>query len=229
MDTQIEQLEQPDFPKLILATVIGVLLLGGAVYAAYRYSQKQAGNIVLPGGVTYLGPSPSATGPANVQPPTAPLRFTVASNVSWIKQTGKIYPYTFSYPTTLPLVAFSNDGSDSIAIAWGNIPAQYNILLNMEFIKSRDPKYLDQPKIEYVKNWYKFFSGLKGVKKVEPFTNTNGMKGYKATYINLSNQTPNTDVFLEAPNDPNLMIHLANGVIDPPIFDRMIDSLSWNK
>lgn len=231
MDTEKEQFDQPDFSKLVIATVVGVLLLGGAVYAAYRYSQKQAGNIVLPGGVTYLGPSPNPTSasPAEKQPPTAPLRFTAASDVSWLKQSGKIYPYTFSYPSTLPLVVFPGDESDKIAIAWGNIPPQVNILINIEFIKSRDAKYLNMSKIEYVKNWYKFFSGLKGVKKVEPFTNTNGLKGYKASYIDLSDQTPNTNVFFEVPNDPNLMILLANGILDPQIFDRIVDSLSWNK
>lgn len=229
MEPEKEQFDQPDFSKLVIATVVGVLLLGGAVYAAYRYSQKQAGNIVLPGGVTYLGPSPATAGPTDRQPPTAPLRFTAASDVAWLKQSGKIYPYTFSYPSTLPIVVFPGDGSDKIAIAWGNIPPQYNILLNIEFISSREPIYLNLPKIEYVRNWYKFFSGLKGVKKVEPFTNTNGLKGYKASYIDLSDQTPNTNVFFEVPNDPNLMILLANGILDPPIFDRIVDSLSWNK
>lgn len=227
METEKEQFDQPDFSKLVIATVVGVLLLGGAVYAAYRYSQKQAGNIVLPGGVTYLGPSPNP--PTGGQPPTAPLRFTAASDVSWLKQSGKIYPYTFSYPSTLQIVVFPDDLSDKIAIAWGNIPPEYNILLNIEFIKSRDPKYFDLPKIEYVRNWYKFFSGLKGAKKVEPFTNTNGLKGYKASYINLSDQTPNTNVFFEVPGDPNLMILLANGILDPQIFDRIVDSLSFNQ
>lgn len=215
----------PDFAKLAIATVIGVFLLGGAVYAAYRYSQKQASNIVLPGGVTYLGPSPN---PASAeQPPTAPLRFTASSDVTWDVYTGKIYSYSFSYPSTLPLAVFPGDVSESVAITWGNIPPQQNILFNIEFIDKRDTSFLSRPKIEYVKNWYKFFSGLKGIAKVERFTNTNGLKGYKASYINYADATPNVDVFFEVPTQPNIMIHLANGILDPVIFDRILDTLKW--
>ncbi len=214
-----------DFTKLAIATIVGVLILGGSVYAAYRYSQRQRGDIVLPGGVTYLGPTavPNVT-----SPPTAPLRFTAPSNVNWKIQSGNLYPYSFSYPETLPLVIFPGDTTDSIALAWGNIPPQQNILLNMEFIDQRDPKLVGQPNIEYVKNWYKFFSGLKGVAQVTPFTNTQGLKGYKASYLNWADQAPNVDVFFEIPGDKTALIHLANGILDPSIFDRILDSLQWN-
>lgn len=218
-----KDIDQPDFTKLAIATFIGVLILGGAVYAAYRYSQKQAGNIILPGGVTYLGPSPTTA----VQPPTAPLRFTASADVSWTAQGGKIYPYSFSHPSTLSLVVFPGDPTDSIAIAWGNLPPQHNILFNMELIDKRDEKLLNKPKIEFVRNWYKFFSGLKGVSSVQPFTNTNGLKGYKASYINYADASPNTDVFFELPNQPNIMLHMANGILDPVIFNRIIDSVKW--
>lgn len=218
-----KEADKLDFPKLAIATVIGVLILGGAVYAAYRYSQKQAGDISLPAGVTYLGPSDKPT--VGAQPSTAPLRFTAAPDVLWNTQNGRIYPYTLSYPSTLPLVVFPGDGSDSIAIAWGNIPPQLNILLNMEFIEKRDEKLVGKPKIEFVRTWYKYFSGLKGVSKVEPFANTNGLKGYKAIFTNYANTSPNTDIFFELPGYPNMMIHMANGILDPVIFDRMIDSV----
>jgi len=223
-----ESNEQPDFTKLAIATLVGVIILGGVLYAAYRYSQNQAGNIVLPGGVTYLGPSPSPF-EKEKQPPTAPLRFTAASDVEWKSHTGKIYPYSFAYPATLTLVVFPNDVTDSVAISWGNIPPQQNILLNFELIDKVDAKYVDLPKIEYVKNWYHYFSGLKGVAKVEPFTNTNGLKGYKAAYINFADTSPNTDIFFEVPDRRDLMIHIANGILEPKIFDRMIDSLKWTE
>lgn len=219
----------PDFSKLVIAAIVGILLICGAIFAAYRYSQKQVGQIILPGGTTYLGePSSSANEQTANQTPSATLsRFTADPNVSWLKNTGSIYPYTFSYPSTLPLVVFPGDGSDSVGIAWNKIEPQHNILLNMEFVKSRDPKLYDLPRIEYARAWYKFFPGWKGVKKVDKFTNANGLKGYKAVYINQSDQTPNIDIFFEVPTDANLMIHLANGILDPAIFDRIVDSLSW--
>jgi len=144
---------------------------------------------------------------------TSQIRFTANENTEWKTFNGKYYPFSFSYPSTLPLVVFINDTKDTVAISFGNIPPQQNILLNLEFLDQHDPKYLKKPKIEYVKDWYKFFSGLKGVAKVEAFTNTSGLKGYKAYYINYANSTPNVDVFFEVPNSPHLMIHMANGIL----------------
>ncbi len=217
--------KQLDIVKLTIVTIAGILILSVAIFAAYRYSQKQAGNIVLPGGVTYLGPSPTPS--FFWEPSPTPHRFKADAAVTWKNYTGKIYPYTFSYPSTLIVVVFPDDPTDSVALSWDNIPPQLNILLNMEFIDKRDPNLTTQPKVEYVKNWYKFFSGLKGVSKVEPFTNTNGMKGYKAYYINLADATPNIDVFFEIPGNNTTMIHLANGILDPNVFNRILDSLKW--
>lgn len=217
--------DQPDIKKLTIATFIGVLVLGGVVYGAYIYSQQKGANLALPGGTTYLGQNPTS----GAQPPTAPLRFTADPSVSWITYTSKIQPYSFSYPATLSLVFFPGDTNDPVGIAWGNVPPQNNILLNIENIEDRDRKFVKRPKIDYVNNWYKYFSGLKGVSKVEEFTNAGGLKGYKATYINHAGTTPNLDVFFEVPGNPELMIHLANGVLDPDIFSRLIDSVEWNQ
>jgi hypothetical protein len=219
--------QQPDIAKLAAATVIGFVILGITIFAVYQYSQKnsQKNNPSVTSNSTGKENAKNQTN--QNQPPTAPLRFTVLANESWNAKSGNIYPYTFSYPASLPLVVFINDLTDSVAISWGNIPAQQNVLLNIELIEKRDPKYVDMAKIEYVKNWYKFFSGLKGVSKLEPFTNTNGMKGYKVWYINSADASPNLDVFFEVPKYNNIMIHMANGIIDPPVFDRMVDTVRW--
>lgn len=216
--------EANQFAKRIIATITGILLLIGAVYGTYRYSQNRSGTLILPGGVTYLGPSPS---PQTAQPSPLPLHFTLESDVTWNTYSGKLYPYTFSYPSSLPIVIFPEDTNDSVAISWGNVAAQENILLNMEFIDKRDPQLTKKPKSEYVRNWYTFFPGWKDVASVTPFTNTNGLKGYKAVYINTRGASPNLDVFFEIPQDPNMLIHLANGILDPDIFDRIIDSVKW--
>lgn len=218
--------------KLTFLIIIGVLILGVSIYVAYRNSQSRAGNIIIPAGTTYLGPTltsaPSTPIPTkDSQPPTAPLRFSAASDVTWRTQSGRIYPYSISFPTTLPLTIFPDDETDSVAISWGNIPPQKNILLNIEFIDKRDPGFLGKPKVDYVKNWYKFFSGLKGVDKVEPLTNASGMHGYKASYINYASISPNVDIFFEIPGTDNMMIHMANGVLDPAIFNKIVESLKW--
>src|SRR4030042_512894 len=84
-----------------------------------------------------------------------------------------------------------------------------------------------QSKKTYVENWWKQFSGLKGVQTVTEFVNAKGMKGYKAKYINYADQTPNDDVFFEVPGRADLVIRMANGIVDPAVFDRMVDSVSW--
>ncbi len=218
--------EQPDIKKLTIATLVGVIILGAVVYGAYTYSQKKAGSLALPGGTTYLGQSNE--NPSSNQPPTAPLRYTADASVSWTTFKGKLYPYSFSYPSTLPLVVFPGDSADPVGISWGNITPQLNILLSIENIEKRDPSFINRPKIDFVNNWYKYFSGLKGVSKVDSFTNVNGLKGYKAVYTNTVGATPNLDVFFEVPQNPALLIHLANGIIDPDTFTKIVDSVKWN-
>lgn len=221
-------------PKIILACVVGIALLAGALFAAYRYSQSKSSGVVLPGGTTYLGPSPSSSAQVNQQPITnnqpplpIPTTFTAASDVPWKTQYGRLYPYQFSFPETLPLVVFMDDPMDSVAISLDNTLPQHHILLNMELIDELDPTLVTQRKLDYVSNWWKFFSGLKGVANVKPFTNASGLKGFKAHYLNTTDKTPNVDVFFEVPNKRNLMIHLANGILEPELFDRIVDSVRW--
>ncbi len=224
-----------DIPKIVIACVIGMLLLGGALYASYRYSQSKSSGVVLPGGTTYLGPSPSSPNPPASaqgsgdakQPTPTPVQFSAAADVPWKTQYGRIYPYTMSFPESLQLVVFIEDPIDSVAISLPDTPPQQNILLNMEIIDQRDPMLVAQKKLDYVTNWWKFFSGLKGVADVTPFTNATGLKGYKAHYVNTADKTPNVDVFFEVPNRQNLMIHLANGILEPDLFDRIVDSVRW--
>jgi len=217
--------EQPDFKKIIIGLAMGVVVLGLVVYAGYLYAQKYGAKITLPGGRTFLGEEAAETGELT-NPPTAPVRFTAGPDVSWQEYKGQIYDYTFSYPETLQLAVFPDDSSDSVAIQWGNISPRSNILLNIENIPDRDPTYIGKVE-EYARNWWKFFSGLTGLKSLEKIYTTSGLTGYKAIYINTAGQSPNVDIFFEVPADPNKALHIANGVLDPAIFDRIVDSLSF--
>ncbi|OGG21611.1 hypothetical protein A3B48_04860 [Candidatus Gottesmanbacteria bacterium RIFCSPLOWO2_01_FULL_40_10] len=219
-----EENNQANITKLALITVGAVLILAVAVYAAYSYSRTNQGGIVLPGGVTYLGSTPTPP----VKPTAVPLKFTADSTVPYKQQWGVTHPFSFSFPETLPLVVFTNDPTDSVGIAWGDKIPQENILLNIELIADREQVMINKPKKDFVENWWRYFTGLKGVTSVAPFTNINGLKGYKAQYINASDESPNIDVFFEIPGRQDIMIHLANGILDQTIFDRIIDSIKWN-
>lgn len=218
--------DRPDLKKMGLGLIVGSVILAVILYAGYVYSQKNGGRLILPRG-TFTGKNEDKPGFNTENPPTAPLRFTAGSDVQWMVLKGKTYPYAFSYPQTLSLSVFPNDPSDSVAINWGNINPSFNILLNIEKITDRGQEYAGKPE-EYARNWWKAFSGLKGVVAVDKFTNTNGLTGYKAVYLNSLNQSPNVDVFLVMPYDQNLVIHLANGVLDPGIFNRIVDSVKYS-
>lgn len=209
--------------KIVIGLLVGTILVGIIIYVGYSYSQKimNGNKVALPAGQNYLGENaPNYNGET---PPTAPQRFTAATDVAWTEFKGTLYPYSFKYPETLTLGVFPNDPSDGVAIVWGNIPPQSNILLNVEKDKLQSNNTLE----EYVNNWWKSYSGLKGVKSVTKFTNTSGLVGYRAIYINSADQTPNVDIFLQVPQDNTTVIRLANGILDSTIFDRIVDSVKY--
>ncbi|MBI3380310.1 hypothetical protein HY029_06170 [Candidatus Gottesmanbacteria bacterium] len=53
--------ENPSEIKLVIIVVLGMLILIGAFFVSYRYSQSQPSGIIIPAGSTYLGPSPTPT------------------------------------------------------------------------------------------------------------------------------------------------------------------------
>lgn len=213
--------EQADLKKIIIATAVGVVILVAITYASYRYSQRKS-ETILPGGTTYLGPTPQGE-----QPPTAPQVFTVDVNTPWKIHNGSIYPFSLSYPQTLTLVVYTNDPTDTVSVGWGNIPPQQNVLLDVERVAEIAPKYENLPKEEFVRNWWQKYSGLKGLKSIERFTNANGLVGFRAWYFDFNDKTPVENIFFEAPGNKQILIHLANGTLDKPVFDRIVQSLSW--
>lgn len=200
------------------------------------------GTIVLPAGGTYLGPSDTTT-QAPTAPPTQPTiasqpvtstvgKFTAPANATWVSVFGRIYPYSFEAPKSLTLVTFPNDQYDIYAISWNNQPPSQNVLIGVDNLNRSDEtadlkQYATVSKRGYVENWWKQF-GLTGVSSITEFTNSNNMKGYRARYTTASGVRPSDDVFFETPN-PALVIHMASDVLDPSVFNLIIDSVSWKK
>ena len=52
-------LEQKNITTLVLITLAAIIILAVSFYASYSYSRLTPGGIVLPGGVSYLGNSPT--------------------------------------------------------------------------------------------------------------------------------------------------------------------------
>lgn len=172
-------------------------------------------SIILPAGGTYLGPTDTTT-PA----PTG----------AFVTIRGRIYPYFFQAPTSLKLVTFPKDTYDIYAIAVGNQPPENNVLIGVDDLGKSDAlkKYIPLSKRNYVENWWKQFGGLKGVSSIVEFTNSKGLKGYRAKFLNSANQSPNQDIFFEV-KEPQFVIHIASGVLDSSVFDPLVDSVGWTE
>src|SRR3989338_8118038 len=155
--------------QLVLMTKIGVgsLVVAGIfiliILVAHNFTKKRSGEIVLPAGGTYLGPSPT--------------------EAPWRQIQGTIYPFTFSVPETLALTTFPNDPYDIYALSEN---PSANVLIGVEDLAkdlSKKP-YVAKSKKEYISDfWWKQF-GLTGVSTIESFTNEKGLKGYKVKFKN---------------------------------------------
>ena len=251
MDTGESEQIPPIKNTAIIAIGVSVAVIA-LIILQHNLAFQGVGTIVLPAGGTYLGPTdtttpaPAITPPAPVAPtvtvsttPTAPTKngtyttaqgkFAVTKDAVWVTVKGNKYPYSFKKPSALNLVTFPNDQFDIYAISWNGQPPDQNVLIGVDNLNRTDAlkQYIDVSKRTYVENWWKQF-GLKGIGSITEFTNSHGLKGYRAKFLNSAGQTPNDDVFFETPN-PIYVIHIASGVLDSSVFDPLIDSVAWGK
>lgn len=214
--------------KMLPIIGIAFLILAGGVILAYQYSRPRGGAIVLPGGVTYLGPTESAqTQNSNLK--TQNGKIPVSSEAAWATQTGKKYPYSFLYPTSLSLGVFPGDSTDAVTIFWGDTNPQENLLFRVENLKEMKGKegYIKKPKKDYVLDWWKDYT-WKGVADISEFTNSKGLAGYRAKYLDASGTSPFDHVFLEVPDRPELVVWLGGRLVPSAVFDRIVDSVAWD-
>ncbi len=215
-----------EYLTVTIITVALVIILTGGTIWAYVYASKRPSTIVLPGGVTYLGPSQSSE---QIEPQQDPNKINLLPNAQWQEQRGKLFPYSFSYPNNMSLGVFPNDPFDAVTIFWGNTNPQENIFLRIENLNQLKgmKSYITKPKLEYARDWWKQYN-WKGVANVSEFTNSKGLKGYRAKYLDASNQTPYDHVFFEVPNRSDLVIWMSGRLLTQPLFDKIVDSVSWN-
>lgn len=206
---------------LIHAAIISSILLV-AVFGAFFSAKDRTGTVVLPGGITYLGPTPTAT-------PKIPTGDTipVPQDDSWIERKGAVYPLTFSHPSSLSLGVFPNDPYDAVTVFHNGTDANANIFIRVEDLtKLKKSQYIGKPK-EYASDWWKDYS-WKGVAEVAAFTNASGLTGYRAKYLNDRDTTSYEHIFFAVPGKPNLIIWMSGKLFEPAIFTRMVDSVSWS-
>lgn len=223
MEEKENEISSQSYKKIILLSTFIIIFLLVLVIVSYQSAKSKSSIIILPGGSTYLGPSPS---------PAATERkiFTAEENVPWVLLSGKIYPVSLSVPGTLPYGIFPGDRFDSLTFFWNNLNPSENVFFRVEDLNKIEgqAKYIQNSKKEYAQNWWRQYSWT-GVSTVDEFANSNGLKGYRTKYTNSEGKTPMTHIFLEVPGKPELVIWLANGAIDPAIFEKIVDSVKWNQ
>lgn len=208
--------------KIIAVTTIGFIILIVITIGSYLYAKKRTATIVLPGGITYLGPSMNS-----YLPPLQTGKITISQNSSWLTYSGKIFPYSFSYPSAISLSVFPNDSFDSVTVSTNPIENVFLRVENLSKLKDMS-KYISPDKKEYASIWWKQYS-WKGLGSITEFTNSHGLKGYRAKYIDGSGQTPYDNVFFEVPQHPELVIWLSGKLFEDIVFDKIVDSINWGK
>jgi hypothetical protein len=208
-------------PAIIISSVLFV-----GVFFSYVTARQKTGTVVLPGGVTYLGPTPTSTQKAE-KTPQADGKIYIPADATWKSRTGAIFPYSFMYPETLSLGVFPNDPYDAVTVFYNNTDANANIFFRVENLTTlKKQQYIGKP-MEYASTWWQDYS-WEGVEKVSAFTNSSGLKGYRATYRDSQGNTPYDHIFLEVPGKNHLIIWMSGRLFAPDVFDRMANSVSWS-
>ncbi len=237
MNKEIPENPTVDITKTLPVIGGAFLVLISIVFLAYQYSKPRPGAVVLPGGITYLGQSPGGQETINNKQETNgkivvadSLRFTADASVPWTAIKSTKYAYTFSVPKTLTLEPFLTDEFDAYAITWNNVSKEANVLIGVENLSNDEKKapYVQKTKKEYIESFWSKQYNLTGVKQITSFTNAKGLKGYKVKFQTTDGVSPYDDVFLEVPAKPNLVIHLSNAILDPTVFEKIVESVGWN-
>lgn len=212
--------ETPELKAYLPAIAVGIALFG-IVILSYASSKNRTGTIVLPGGVTYLGPTPTITPHVS-----SDGKIPIPANDSWTERKGTKYPYSFRIPASLSLGVFPNDPFDSVTVFYPGTDANANIFFRVDDLNALGKSEFVGKPMEYAKNWWKDYA-WKDVTAVTVFTNASGLTGYRATYVNDKGDSPYDHVFFTVPNKPHLVLWLSGKLFDTPTFDRIVNSVAY--
>ena len=128
-------------------------------------------------------------------------------------------------------LSFPNDKNDAVTFKVNQLPPEQSLLFTVETVSSRDANLVGKPE-EFAKNYWKFFSGLKGLNKIESVTNEKGLKGFKATYVvKGSNAVTSDNYFFVVEGNDEILLHI--GDIFPTegkaVLNRLVNSLEYQK
>lgn len=224
--TDTEEVVIPkDFAKMAIVSVVAAALLFGLTLLAYRHANSRPGNIILPGGITYLGPSPTVapvTGPGGIE------LYRAEESDPTKTWEGSVYPYTFEYPESLNLGLFPGDEYDSVTQFWKDTNANENIILRVEDLTktSETRAFIGKPLEEYARFWGSQYVWT-DLDNASDFTNGQGLKSLWVKFKDASGNVSGDNYFLAVPGKPEIIIWMSPKYIEPKTFDRLVNSLAW--
>jgi len=209
-------------PRALIPAVIVSIVLTIIVVVSYVAAARRQGTVVLPGGITYLGPTPTI----QQKPQQTAGKIPVPGNAQWTEREGTTFPYRMMVPQTLNLGVFPNDLYDAITVFYEGTDSNANIFFRIENLVTLKKKSYQGKLKEYATDWWKDYT-WSGVSEVTPFTNSQGLTGYRAKYLDRDGNTPYEHVFFAVPNRNELIIWMSGKLFEQFVFDRIVDSVSW--
>ena len=224
---EIKSSKENKYALSVLSIVILVvfLVIVGGLY--WWVSNKGKGQIVFPAGINYTGNE--STPPPQPQRPTYDYS-TLATASNWVDFTSPRGQYVFKYPPEMIPLIFPGDVNDSVTFDVADVPAQFNLMVLAEIISNYDAKLRGRQE-DFVRNYWKFFGGLKELESIETYQTDEGLRGWKAKYITQSDVVGSDNYFFLIPDQPDKIIHVNN--IFPTdgqaVFMRLLNSLENKK
>lgn len=215
--------QAPEFSKVAIGLIIAVVVLGGVVYAGYKYSQRQPGKVTLPSG--YPATSAKEIDCSKPRPNEANLwdyytkcdEFKVDQNTKWITFKNAAYKFEFDIPETAQTEVYPN----GMGLNYKEIGANWNLVYSVDLASSRSGEFKNLKGKAYVENYWRQYPGLAGVKSVEPIVNGKGVDGWKAIY-KIGDKDGNQEIFFELGKDSGNFVHFTKGIFSQQVFDNIV-------
>lgn len=211
---------------LAISSIVILIVFLGLVYFLYNRASGGNSKVVFPAGINYTGNEEQAE-----QQQTRPKYDweKLAASSDWTSYTSTKKQYSFQYPKELQPLIVPGDPNDAVTFDVTDTPAQNNLMALVETISSYNKTYVNNGE-EFVKNYWKFFNGLKKLNEFEEYQSEKGLKGYRANYETKAGLITGDSYFFLLPESPDKILHIAN--IFPKgaetLFMRMLNTFSFD-
>src|SRR5688572_24784993 len=181
-----EDQEPVENQKVVIGMLVALLVIGAIVGVGYLYSRSKAGKSVFPSGyqpplaaseIDCTKPKPDNADTWDYDTQCDPIKFDATAKL--VTHTNDKYDFSFQLPDNLTVVPFPT----GLGIEHKDIPASSNLLYSLDLASSRAGEFASLTGEDYVRNYWKQYPGLAGIKSMEAITNANKLQGYKAVYL----------------------------------------------